>query len=325
MTEEQQAVRDPGYSVVVPAYNEAESLEELFDELAPVMEGLGEDFEVLLVDDGSSDGTAQVIGKLQDRDARVRCVAFARNLGKSAAYTEAFRISRGRIFLTLDADLQDDPAEIPGMVALLGKGHDLVIGWKQGRMENEPLKKITSRVFNWILGLMFGLRIHDSNSGFRAMRPEVASALDLYGNLYRFIPQLASLQGFSVAEQPVRHRRRKYGRSKYGGRRFWTGLLDLLTVRFITTYAPQRPLHFFGTLGLVPFLAGFGLELYVLILRLLGGSFQTHVAAIIIGVMLMLIGFQCILTGLIGEMISAQGRARKNGGRTTGPAAGGPG
>ncbi len=303
--------RAPRYSVVIPVFNEVDSLYALHGEVTPVMEGLGEDYEVLYVDDGSTDGTAEALDQILEEDGRVRIIRFSRNRGKSATYMEAFRIARGRMVITLDSDLQDDPAEIPGMIGMLKEGCDLVVGWKQGRLENEPLKKTNSGVFNAILRLMFRTGIHDSNSGFRAMSSEVADSLDLYGDLYRFIPQLAHLEGFRVTEHPVRHRNRKHGRSKYGRKRLWTGLLDLLTIRFITTYAVQRPLHFFGTVGLVPFMAGLVLEVYVLIARLRGGSFQVHVAAIIIGVLLMLIGFQCIITGLIGEMISAQVRSGK--------------
>lgn len=293
------------HSVVISAYNEAESVEELYQEVVSALEPHGEIFEILFVDDGSTDGTGERLAELERRDRRVRLIRLVRNFGKSAAYSAAFRAAQGDVVVTLDADLQDDPAEIPKLLAKLDGGNDLVVGWKMHRLENEPRKTIPSRIFNALLRWTFGLDLRDSNSGFRVMRRAVAQSLHLYGDMYRFIPQLAFSNGFLVAEEGVSHRRRKYGESKYGPRRFWTGLLDLLTVRFITRFA-QRPLHFLGTIGLFPFILGVLLEAYVLVCKLMGETFQSHIAAIVIGVMLMLLGFQCIVTGLLGEMLSAQ-------------------
>ena len=293
------------YSVVISAYNEAESVEELYREVVSVLEALGETFEILFVDDGSTDGTGERLAELEERDRRVRLIRFVRNFGKSAAYSAAFRAARGDVVVTLDGDLQDDPAEVPKLLAKLDEGNDLVVGWKMQRLEHEPRKTIPSRVFNALLRWTFGLDLRDSNSGSRVMRLAVAQSLHLYGDMYRFIPQLAFSKGFRVAEEGVAHRKRKYGESKYGPRRFWTGLLDLLTVRFITRFS-QRPLHFLGTIGLFPLILGVLIEVYVLVCKLMGETFQTHVAAIVIGVMLMLLGFQCIVTGLLGEMLSAQ-------------------
>lgn len=301
----------PRLSLVVPAYNEVDSVEALHAELVEVLDGAGLDWECIFVDDGSHDGTADRLRAIREADPRVQLIQFARNAGKSAAYSAGFEAASGALVVTLDADLQDDPHEIPTMVRRLAEGFDLIVGWKRGRLENEPLKTIPSRVFNKLIALTFGLELHDSNCGFRVMRREVATSLDLYGDLYRFIPELAHVHGFRVTEQPVNHRKRKHGASKYGAKRFWTGLLDLLTVRFITRYA-QRPLHFFGTLGLAPFLLGLSIELYALGAKLIAGhTFQQHVAAIVIGVMLVIMGFQCIITGLIGEMLSAQQRQRR--------------
>ncbi len=236
------------YSVVISAYNEAESVEELYQELISAIEPLGETFEILFVDDGSTDGTGERLAELERRDRRVRLIRFVRNFGKSAAYSAAFRAVQGDIVVTLDGDLQDDPAEVPKLLAKLDEGNDLVVGWKMQRLEHEPRKTIPSRVFNALVRWTFGLDLRDSNSGFRVMRRAVAQSLHLYGDMYRFIPQLAFSKGFRVAEEGVSHRKRRYGESKYGPRRFWTGLLDLLTVRFITRFS-QRPLHFLGTIG----------------------------------------------------------------------------
>lgn len=301
----------PALSIVVPAMNEEASIAPLVDEVRGVLDALGEPWELIFVDDGSSDGTFDAMERARQADPRVHVVRFVRNFGKSAGYMAAFERLRGEIVVTLDADLQDDPHEIPRLLGLLrDERWDLVVGWKQGRTGNEPHKALPSRVFNGLIALLFGLRLHDSNCGFRVMRAEVARSLDLYGDHYRFIPELAHVKGFRVTESGVNHRKRKFGRSKYGPKRFWTGLLDLLTVRFITAFS-DRPLHFFGTAGLAPLALGGTLLVYVLISKLLGGTFQGHVGAIIVGVMLIIMGFQSILTGLIGEMLSAQRRARR--------------
>jgi dolichol-phosphate mannosyltransferase len=282
------------YSVVICAYNEAESVEELYQEVISAFEPRDQTFEILFVDDGSTDGTGERLAKLAGRDGRVRLIQLVRNFGKSAAYSAAFRAARGEIVVTLDADLQDDPAEVPRLLAKLDQGNDLVVGWKMHRLENEPRKTIPSRVFNALVRWTFGLELRDSNSGSRVMRRAVAQSLHLYGDMYRFIPQLAFSKGFRVAEEGVSHRKRRYGESKYGARRFWTGLLDLLAVRFISRFS-QRPLQFLGTMGLFPFALGVLLEVYVLVFKLMGDTFRTHMAAIVIGVMLMIMGFQCIV------------------------------
>jgi len=297
------------YSVVVPAYNEASSLDELCRELVTVLNGLGESYEVLIVDDGSYDDTPSRLRNLAGQYPAVQPVRLRRNFGKSAAYSAGFERARGEIIITMDADLQDDPSELPKLLARLDEGYDLVVGWKQGRLENEPSKTLASRLFNSLVHLLFGLHLHDSNCGFRVMRRAVAANLDLYGDMYRFIPELAYMRGFKVAEVGVAHRRRKHGRSKYGPTRFWTGVLDLLTVRFITGFT-QKPLHFFGTAGLFPLLVGIALEVYVLVRKLLGDQFREHIAAIIVGVLLIVVGVQLAATGLIGEMITAHGQRR---------------
>jgi glycosyltransferase involved in cell wall biosynthesis len=292
------------FSVVIPARDEQDSVAELHSELVPVLERLGGGFEVIYVDDGSLDSTPARLAAIAAADHRVRLVRFRANYGKSAAYAAGFAAARGETVLTLDSDLQDDPAEIPNLLAALDEGFDLAVGWKQHRLEHEPVKTVPSRVFNLIKRLVFGLRLHDSNSGFRAMRRAVAAGLDLRGDNYRFIPELAHAAGFRVTERPVAHRRRKFGRSKYGVTRFWTGVLDLVAVSFITRYG-RKPLHFFGTLGLVPLLVGVGLEVYVLVRKILGDLFSEHLAALVIGVMLILVGLQLIATGLVGEMVAA--------------------
>jgi len=288
-------------SVIVPMLDEVDSVEPLHQELVDVLTPLPGPFEIIYVDDGACDGTGPRLRALAADDDRCRVIRFVRNRGKSAAYMAGFRAARGELVLTLDGDLQDDPAEIPRLLEALDGELDVVVGAKQGRFANEPSKTIPSRLFNALVRRVFGLALADSNSGFRAMHREVAESLDLYGDQYRFLPALAHAAGYRVGEVPVQHRPRQHGRSKYGPARLWTGLLDVLTVRFVTRYA-DRPLHFFGTLGMVPLLLGASLEIYVLAWKLLGSPFRMHVAAIIIGVMLLLLA-------LAVRRIRAGGRA----------------
>jgi glycosyltransferase involved in cell wall biosynthesis len=292
------------FSIVVPALNEADSIAELYTEIVDSLDKIGGTWELLFVDDGSDDDTADIMQNISQADSRVTVLGFTRNFGKSAAYSAAFSMARGNTVITMDGDLQDNPAELPVLVEALRQGNDLVVGWKLDRLENEPGKTIPSRVFNALNRILFGMSFKDQNSGYRAMRRVVAQSLELQGDQYRFIPQLAHLAGFKVAEVGVRHRRRKYGNSKYGLSRFWTGLLDLFTVRFLTRFR-RRPLHFFGTMALIMGAIGVGLEAYVLASKLFGDTFQQHIAAMIIGVMLILIGFQCLIIGLIGELLAA--------------------
>lgn len=300
------------YSVIIPAYNEGLSIDELLDELLEVMNGLSKDYEIIVVDDGSTDATHEILTERHADESRIEAIRFARNFGKSAAYRAGFEAARGDVVITLDADLQDDPGEIPGMLRALREGdHDLVVGWKQERMGNEPGKAVPSRVFNGFLRLLFGLSLHDSNCGFRVMRASLSRSLDLYGDMYRFIPEIAHMLGYQVAEAPVRHRARIHGHSKYGPTRFVTGLLDLLAVRFVTAFK-QRPLQFFGLLSMPLLGLGAGIELYVAIMRFgLGSSLQTHVGAIVIGVLLIVVGMQTFCTGLIGEILAANAPRRR--------------
>lgn len=294
-------------SIVVPVYNEKESLVEFFEEIAEALDGFAGGWEVIFIDDGSTDGSWAVLLEIARFDSRVRLVRLVRNYGKSAAYMAGFAEAHGELIATLDADLQDDPGQLSRLLRAMEQyGYDLVIGWKHGRDRNEPLKTYPSRLYNRFKGRIFGLTLRDSNSGFRLMRREVAEALDLYGDHYRFIPELAHRRGFRVGETRVKHRPRLHGQSKYGPMRFWTGLLDVASIRFVTLYAP-KPLHFFGRVSLIPFGIGVALELYVLVQKFVFAStFQTHLAALIIGVMFIMIGVQLLGTGLVCEMLAAQ-------------------
>lgn len=241
-------------SVVIPLYNEQESLRPLFAQISAAAAALAVEIEVLFVDDGSTDGSWAVVKELSASDQRVRGIRFRRNFGKAAGLTAGFKAARGETVVMMDADLQDDPAEIGNLVAKLGEGYDLVSGWKSNRLD--PVDKVwPSRVFNAMVNRSTGMSLHDHNCGLKAMRAEVAKELRLYGDFHRFIPVLAAARGFKVAEIAVHHRKREFGRSKYGAKRFLWGSVDLLTILFLTGYG-RRPQHFLGGIGFLFFAAG---------------------------------------------------------------------
>ncbi|WP_457651710.1 glycosyltransferase family 2 protein [Rhodocaloribacter sp.] len=292
----------PDLSIIVPVLDEEESLPELARRIREVCEGAGYSFEVWLVDDGSRDGSWAVIERLHEEDPRFAGLRFRRNYGKSAALAVGFEHARGRYVVTMDADLQDDPAEIPGLVALLEEGYDLVSGWKKKR--HDPLSKtIPSRFFNFITRLLSGIPLHDFNCGLKAYRCEVVKSVRVYGELHRYIPMLARWEGYErITEKPVRHHARKFGRTKFGFERFIRGFLDLLTVLFLTRFA-ARPMHFFGTLGTLAFFGGFVVSLWLSIDKLVYGNPIGDRPLLLLGVLLILVGVQMFTTGLIGEMV----------------------
>jgi glycosyltransferase involved in cell wall biosynthesis len=288
-------------SVVVPVLDEAASLPALYRELAEVLEGLQQSCEVIFVDDGSRDQSFQILEKLHRQDDRVRVVQLRRNFGKAAALSVGFTHARGRIVATLDADLQDDPAELPRLLAALEEGLDLVSGWKVNRQD--PASKVwPSRLFNAVTGRLTGLRLHDFNSGFKAYRRAVVEEVRLYGELHRFIPVLAARRGFLVGEIPVRHRARQFGRSKYGASRFVRGALDLLTVLFLTRYT-RRPLHLFGGLGLLSLGVGLLASLYLVALWVSGVRPIGNRPLLAFGVLAILVGIQFVSLGLLSELV----------------------
>jgi dolichol-phosphate mannosyltransferase len=241
-------------SVVIPVYNEKDSLRELHGELAKVAADNRLELDVWFVDDGSADGSWAVIRELAQEHAWVHGIRFRRNFGKAAALSAGFRAARGEIIMTLDADLQDDPREIPRFLAAIDGGLDVVSGWK--RVRHDPWHKVLpSRVFNWLVSRTTGVYLHDHNCGMKCYRAEIFREVRLYGELHRFIPVLAAARGFRAGELEIQHRARKFGQSKYGVRRFVKGFLDLLTVKFLTGFG-QRPQHLLGTVGLLNFLAG---------------------------------------------------------------------
>ena len=290
---------NPGLTLVIPLFNEAESLGELHH---LINESLGDgDYEVIFVDDGSTDDSFAVLKQVQRLDSRVRIVRFARNFGKAEALAAGFRESRGEVVITMDADLQDDPREIPKLVDALGRGFDLVTGWKRER--RDPLSKTApSKVFNRVTSLATGLALHDQNSGFKAYRRRVVTALNVYGELHRFLPVLAYWKGFRVTEVPVTHHPRRYGKSKYGARRFLSGALDLMTVLYLTRFE-RKPLHLFGPIGLACLAAGLLVNLYLTGLWLSHEPIGTR-PLLQLGVLLMVMGVQFLSLGLLGEMVT---------------------
>ena len=288
-------------SVVIPLFNEQESIGELYERLLAALLPITERFEILFVDDGSTDGSFAALRALHERDPRVRVIRFRRNYGKTAGLVAAFERCRGEVVITMDADLQDEPAEIPKLLAKVAEGYDVVSGWKQER--RDPLSKtLPSRVFNWVVASSTGLPLHDVNCGFKAYRREVTMELTLYSEFHRFIPVLAAWRGFRVTEQAVQHNPRKYGASKFGTMRFVRGLLDFLKVLFIMKYL-QRPLHFFGPGGAVMFLVGFALGVYLTADKLMHHVSIGTRPLLTLAVLLMVMGVQLFSLGLLGEML----------------------
>lgn len=292
----------PSLSIVIPMFNERESIPHLLEEIHSILEGEFT-YEVICVDDGSTDGTFEYLRERVEKDKTIRLIRFLRNYGKSAALAEGFKRASSDYVVTLDADLQDDPGEIPGIVRKLQEGFDLVSGWKRERQD--PLsKRLPSRLFNLTTRLLTGIRIHDFNCGLKAYRRSVVKALDIYGGMHRYVPVLAQKRGFRVTEMAVNHRPRRYGESKFGGERYFRGLFDLLTVLFLSRYT-SRPLHLFGLFGLISLVSGIGVDLRVLYLKYgLGEPFSRHIALLVFGVLLVILGVQFISIGLLGEMVA---------------------
>jgi len=294
-------------SVVVPVYNEERSVALLLDELRSALDGLGGPWEAVFVDDGSTDGTWAALTRLHAESENVRVVRLRRNFGKAAALTAGFEQVRGEVVITIDGDLQDDPAEIPRLLAKLDEGFDLVSGWKTRRRDRWS-RRLLSRIFNAVVGRISGLRLHDMNCGFKAYRVEVVRGLPLYGELHRFIPVLAHYRGYRIAELSVNHRPRTHGRSRYGIERYLRGFLDLLTVSFMGRYR-HRPLHLFGGLGLALGAIGVGVLAYLTVVKISGHAIGQR-PLLTLGVLLVVVGLQFFSLGLIGEMITSHHEER---------------
>jgi glycosyltransferase involved in cell wall biosynthesis len=294
-------------SVVVPVHDEERSVALLYEELQAALDPLGAEWEAVFVDDGSTDGTFGALTRLHSVAPNVRVVRLRRNFGKSAALAAGFAQVQGDMVVTIDGDLQDDPAEIPRLLAKLDEGFDLVSGWKTRR--RDPLRRrILSRLFNAVTSRVSGLRLHDLNCGLKAYRAEVVRGLRIYGELHRFLPVLAHYRGYRVAELPVNHRPRPHGSSRYGLERYVRGFLDLLTVSFMGRYR-HRPLHLFGGLGLVLGALGTAILAYLTVLKATGEAIG-HRPLLTLGVLLVVVGLQFFSLGLISELITSHHEER---------------
>jgi glycosyltransferase involved in cell wall biosynthesis len=294
-------------SVLVPVLDEAETVEELGVRVAAVLDSLGSRFEILFVDDGSRDGTLDRLAELAAGDPHVRVISLRRNFGKAAALAVGFREVRGARVVTLDGDLQDDPAEIPNLLAALDEGYDLVSGWKRRR--RDPFTKtVPSRVWNWMTARVTGIPLHDFNCGLKAYRSEVVKSIRVYGEMHRYLPVLADRLGFRVTEREVRHHPRRAGRSKYGGARFLNGFLDLLTVVFLGS-ARRSPLHLFGRIGVAFVAVGLAIDVYLAGVWAAEGRLRVR-PILLLALILVIVGMQFISMGLLAEMIA--GGQREN-------------
>lgn len=295
--------KSPQVSFIIPVKDEEKNIEQLVSEIKEVCKKIGNSYEIIFVDDGSVDKTFRVIRRLSKRERLIRVYKLRGWFGKSIALSVGFSKAKGRIIFTLDGDLQDNPKEIPNFLNKLKEGYDLVSGWKRRR--HDPISKtLPSKFGNFLTRILTGVKIHDLNCGFKAYRKEVVENLNLYGELYKFIPIIAFKQNFRVGEIMVEHRRRIHGESKFGWERNIKGLLDLITVVFLTGYL-RRPGHFFGSLGVLFFIPGFLIGIYITYLRITTGGIDYRYPLLFLGALLMIVGIQFISTGLLAEMINA--------------------
>jgi glycosyltransferase involved in cell wall biosynthesis len=297
-------------SVVVPVHDEERSVEPLYKELRSALEPLGRAWEAVFVDDGSADGSFAALTRLHAMAPNIEVVRLRRNFGKAAALAAGFRHASGDVVVTIDADLQDDPAEIPRLLAKLDEGFDLVCGWKTERRDSLT-RRLLSRIFNGVVGRVSGLRLHDMNCGLKAYRADVVRNLRIYGELHRFLPVLAHNRGYRIAELPVNHRPREHGRSNYGVERYMRGFLDFMTVWFMGRYR-HRPLHLFGGLGLALGAIGTVLLVYLTVLKLSGEAIG-HRPLLTLGVLLVVVGLQFFSLGLLSELITSHHEERTGG------------
>ena len=292
----------PLITVVIPTYNEEGSLIELSNSLERVLSReTKNNYEVLFIDDGSTDSTFSVMREINKKNPKFKAIRFRRNYGKSAALSVGFKEAKGAVIITMDADLQDDPMEIPNLMSKIRDGYDVVSGWKKKR--NDPINKtLPSKFFNYVTAKASGLKLHDFNCGLKAYRSEAAKSLDIYGEMHRYLPVLANWNGFRITEIPVKHHPRKHGKTKFGASRYLKGFLDLITLLFTTRYL-KRPLHFFGTLGMLMGLVGFSIDAWLTIEWLMGDTFLSNRPIALLGIALIIVGVQLVSLGLLGEMI----------------------
>ncbi|MFA6073840.1 MAG: glycosyltransferase family 2 protein [Candidatus Woesearchaeota archaeon] len=288
-------------SIVIPAKNEDQSIPLLYKEITKNLVSITKKYEILFINDGSTDNTLEVLKKLRIKDKKVKIISLRGGFGKSIALKTGFENSSGNIVITMDADLQDNPADIKKLLNKLHEGYDIVSGWK--KIRHDPISKtLPSKIGNALTRMLTGIKIHDLNCGFKAYKRYVLKHIKLYGELYKYIPVLAEKQNYKVGEVVVTHQSRKFGKSKFGWERNIKGFLDMLTIVFITGYL-KRPAHFFGTWGLFFLTSGFGIGLYISFLRITTGTIQYRYPLLFLGMLLMIIGVQLISTGLLAEMM----------------------
>ena len=287
-------------SLVIPVYNEHESLKKLYAAIMAVINENKYPYEIIFVDDGSNDGSMEVMEELACADENIKIIEFRSNCGKATGLQAGFNHAEGDIIITMDADLQDDPKEIPRFIAKLDEGYDMVSGWKKNRLDPAE-KRLPSKLFNKVTSMMSGVKLHDFNCGFKAYRKEVAKSVDLYGELHRYIPVLASRRGFKIAEIVVEHHAREFGKSKYGARRYLRGLFDSVTTTFLAKYY-DKPMYFFGLLGLIFILAGFIIGLTLTVQWFMGQGIGTR-PALTLAMLLLILGALFFAIGIIGDMI----------------------
>ena len=306
-------------SVIVPLYNETESLPELAAWIRRVMEANGYTYEILMVDDGSTDGSWDTVLSLSKENPAIHGISFRRNYGKSAALYEGFAAAQGDVVITMDADLQDSPDEIPELYRMIQEeGYDVVSGWKQHRQDNKLTKNLPSKLYNWTARKVTGIKLHDMNCGLKAYKNEVVKSIEVYGEMHRYIPYLAKNAGYGkIGEKPVHHQKRKYGVSKFGLERFTNGFLDLMSLWFLSKFG-KKPMHFFGTTGILMFLIGFVMTVWIIVAKLVHQAQGVHYRAVTdqplfyLALLAVVLGAMFFLAGFLGEMVSRSAATRND-------------
>ena len=306
-------------SVIVPLYNEKESLPELAAWIRRVMEANGYTYEILMVDDGSTDGSWDTVLSLSKENPAIHGISFRRNYGKSAALYEGFAAVEGDVVITMDADLQDSPDEIPELYRMIQEeGYDVVSGWKQHRQDNKLTKNLPSKLYNWTARKVTGIKLHDMNCGLKAYKNEVIKSIEVYGEMHRYIPYLAKNAGYGkIGEKPVHHQKRKYGVSKFGLERFVNGFLDLMSLWFLSKFG-KKPMHFFGTTGILMFLIGFVMTVWIIVAKLVHQAQGVHFRAVTdqplfyLALLAVVLGAMFFLAGFLGEMVSRSATTRND-------------
>ena len=293
----------PKYSIVIPLHNEQENVTELYDRLKAVMEANGESFEMVLVDDGSNDETFHLLKQIAGVDSRITVVRLRRNFGQTSALAAGFDHARGEYIIAMDGDLQHDPSDIPLFLEKISEGYDIVSGWRKVRIDNFWLRRIPSRIANWLMAKLSGVDIHDFGTTFKAYRREILEQVPLYGELHRFIPALASWHGASICEVPIKNMNRERGESHYGISRTFRVFFDLITIRFLLKYL-GRPLHFFGTVGMMGIFAGLAITAWLAVEKFIRHIpvMAAHGPMMIFGAVLLLAGLNLLAIGLLGEL-----------------------